>query len=93
MAGLYDVWKNPDGKIVPTYTVITKASQEDIAEIYGRMPAVLPSNELDVWLKSQNNPKDALKFAENYRPVLDKHPVSNLVNSVKNNSPECNKPV
>jgi putative SOS response-associated peptidase YedK len=94
MAGLYDVWKNSEGQIVPTYTVITKASQDEIAEIHGRMPVVLPKNELDIWLRSHNNDtKNALQFANDFKPILEKYPISSLVNSVSNNSPECVRPL
>ena len=94
MAGLYDVWKNPDGQIVPTYTIITKESQEDIAEIHGRMPAVLLKDQMDKWLKTDDySIKDALEIAQNTKPVLNKYPVSTFVNSVKNNSEKCIEPV
>ena len=90
MAGLYDVWKNPDGNIIPTYTIITKPSQYDIADIHGRMPAVLPQKAINKWLNNEDNSKSGLlKFVQESKAELIKHPVSSLVNSVRNNSPEC----
>lgn len=90
MAGLYDVWKNPEGKIIPTYTIVTKSSQDDIAEIYGRMPVILPQDHLDIWLKTNKHSIDnALELAYDIKPLLAKYPVSSFVNSVKNNSEKC----
>lgn len=94
MAGLYDVWKHPDGYLLPSYTVITKEAQKDIAIIHNRMPVILPQDHLDNWLKTESfSVARALELAQNSQPILEKYPVSPLVNSVKNNSPECLKPL
>ena len=90
MAGLYDVWKNPNGNIIPTYTIITKPSQNNIAEIHGRMPVVLPLDSIDEWLKNKNrHSNELLKHVHEASSQLKKYPVSTLVNSVRNNSPKC----
>ena len=94
MAGLYDVWKHPDGYLMPSYTVITKEAQKNIATIHNRMPVILPQDHLDNWLKTESfSVARALELAQNSQPILEKYPVSLLVNSVKNNSPECLKPL
>jgi len=94
IAGLYDVWKHPDGHLIPSYTVITKEAQKDLAGIHNRMPIILPQAHLDKWLKTENFPvSKALEIARNSRIVLDKYPVSFLVNFVKNNSPDCILPI
>ena len=94
MAGLYDVWKHPDGYLVPSYTVITKESQSDIASIHNRMPVILSQKHLDVWLKTANfTTPVALDLAKNTTLTLEIYPVSNLVNSVKNNSQNCILPI
>ncbi len=94
MAGLYDVWQHPDGYLMPSYTIITKEAQEDIATIHNRMPVILSQEHLDKWLKTENSTvSDAIELAENSKPALEKYPVSTLVNYVKNNSPACLKPL
>jgi putative SOS response-associated peptidase YedK len=94
MAGLYDVWKHPDGYVIPSYTVITKEAQKDIATIHNRMPVILPQEHLDDWLKTNNSSiSEALEIAKNTRQVLKSYPISNLVNSAKNNSPKCILPL
>ncbi len=90
MAGLYDMWKHPDGFLIPSYTIITKEAQKDLATIHNRMPVILPQEHLDEWLKTENSSvSEALKLAKNSKPTFEKYPVSFLVNSVKNNSPDC----
>ncbi len=94
MAGLYDVWQHPDGNLLPSYTIITKEAQKDIATIHNRMPVILPQEHLDKWLKTENSSvSEALELAEISKPALEKYPVSPLVNYVKNNSPACLKPL
>jgi len=93
MAGLYDVWKDPKGKLIPTYTVITKASEDIIAEIHGRMPVILPQAHLDIWIKTEMaSSTEAIELAKTAKPKLEKYPVSTFVNSVRNNSRDCIKP-
>ena len=94
LAGLYDLWKHPDGYLVPSYTVITKEAQNDITIIHNRMPVILPQEHLDEWLKTEDfSVSDALEIAKSTNPVLERYTVSPLVNSVKNNSPDCLLPV
>ena len=94
MAGLHDVWKHPDGYLIPSYTIITKEAQKDLAEFHNRMPIILPQAHLDEWLKTKNfSGSKALEIASNSQIVLEKNQVSSLVNSAKNNSPDCILPV
>jgi len=94
MAGLYDTWKHPDGYMIPSYTIITKDAQQDIATIHNRMPIILPQEHLDEWLKTERfSVSMVLDFAKNTNPILENYPVSPLVNSVKNNSPDCILPL
>ena len=94
MAGLYDVWKHPDGSLIPTYTVITKVAQDDIDTIHNRMPVILPQKHLDEWLKTERfSVSIVLELANNTRPILENYPVSSFVNSAKNNSHDCILPL
>jgi len=93
MAGLYDVWQNPNGLFVQSYTIITKSAQNNLSNIHNRMPVILPQEHLNTWLKNEKHSEsNALELANNSMPDLEYFPVSLLVNSVKNNSPECLKP-
>lgn len=92
MAGLYDVWKHPDGYTIPSYTIITKKAQTDIASIHNRMPVIIPNTEIDIWLKRNlYSNSDTMDLISNNSKELQYYPISNFVNSTKNNSIQCIK--
>lgn len=90
-AGLYNVWRSPDGKTrIPTYTIITTDANRTMEELHDRMPAMLLREEWDEWLDRDNHDTGALQ--ELLRPFPDDalayYPVSKAVNNVRNNGPE-----
>ena len=42
MAGLWETWKDPQGNVVPSCTIITTAANDFLAPIHDRMPVILP---------------------------------------------------
>lgn len=50
LAGLYDVWKSPDGYELRTCTIITCAPNAVLAPIHNRMPVILLPEDEDAWL-------------------------------------------
>ncbi len=77
MAGLYDVWQNPNGLFVPSYTIITKDAQNNLSNIHNRMPVILPQEHLNTWLKNEKHSvSNALELANNSRSDLEHFPVS-----------------
>lgn len=50
LAGLYDVWKSPDGNELTTCTIITCAPNAVMASIHNRMPVILLPEDEDDWL-------------------------------------------
>lgn len=61
MAGLFSVWRKPDGEEFPTYTIITTSPNELLADIHNRMPVILDPNQYDVWLDRGMNDIEFLK--------------------------------
>jgi putative SOS response-associated peptidase YedK len=51
LAGLWDVWRKPDGKKVESFTIIT-TEPNDLIEppIHNRMPVILRPEEEEQWL-------------------------------------------
>jgi len=49
-AGLYDTWRLPNGETLRTYTIITTAPNELVAEVHDRMPVILPRAQEQIWL-------------------------------------------
>ena len=94
MAGLWDISKKPNGENIFSYTVITTKPNPSIEEIHHRMPVILDAKSLDPWLKVHNTTiADAIKVLKPYDQDLISYEVSRMVNSPKNNRPECILPV
>ena len=61
LAGLWENWKDPaSGDWVRTFTIITVPSNELIARIHDRMPAILRPADYERWLGSEPDPHDLL---------------------------------
>ena len=41
LAGLWDVWRKPDGKRVESFTIITTEPNELVRPVHNRMPVIL----------------------------------------------------
>jgi putative SOS response-associated peptidase YedK len=89
LAGLWDVWRKPDGKRVESFTIITTEPNALIKPIYNRMP------DEEQWLDASRTPfvkaKSLLKpYSEE---LMDAHDVSTIVNAARYDGPECVQPV
>jgi putative SOS response-associated peptidase YedK len=49
-AGLYDIWKNPEGREIYSFTIITTQSTVNLQSIHNRMPVILEPAAEEVWL-------------------------------------------
>jgi putative SOS response-associated peptidase YedK len=81
-AGLYDVWTNPDGEEIHTFTIITKDSDGFVAQLHNRMPVILERDLEEAWLDPEiTSANEVLGILERSAGVtLDAYPVSRLVN-------------
>ena len=90
MAGLWSTWTHSSGEKTLSYTIITTEARTTIRTIHHRMPVILTEENFSSWLDTENvSVSDALPLLVTYQGDLDIHPVSPVVNSPKNNSPEC----
>ena len=89
-AGLWEHWQSPDGSEINSATIITTSPNEMIAPIHNRMPVILPHHAYVRWL----DPKPLFPVDLNSLLVpypageMVAFPVSALVNSPANDSPE-----
>jgi putative SOS response-associated peptidase YedK len=94
-AGLYEIWTPPLGEKLVTCTIITTEANELVRPIHDRMPVILPKDAEDFWLDSAV--EDHTRLRDLLQPYqtsdMGAFTVSKLVNSVRNNSPECIEPV
>ncbi len=93
-AGLWDIWKKPDGSLLHTFTIITTQANELLRPVHDRMPVILQPEDEDLWLDP--NLKDVTRLTPLLTPypanALEAYDVSTIVNSPKNDVPECVQP-
>ena len=94
-AGLYDTWESPEGESITTCTIITTTPNELIAPMHDRMPVILRPEAREIWLdKEISEPEKLLTLLNPYKASeMVAYEVSPLCNSVKNNIPDCIKPI
>ena len=87
MAGLWEIWSNPLGSVLRTFTIATTAANEEMRALHDRMPVILEPADWPLWLGQETGDYAAL-----LRPApadtVRLWPVSRAVNSVRNNGPE-----
>jgi len=94
-AGLWEIWHDPDGSALKTTTIITTESNEMISRIHARMPVILEKEAYEEWLDlEEKSPEELNKYLKPYPAEgMIQYPVSRIVNSPANDSPECITPV
>jgi putative SOS response-associated peptidase YedK len=92
MAGLWERWAPEAGDPLYTFTIITTEAVPEIRAIHPRMPVILASEAVDPWLDPASDPDDLLAYLRPNGEGIVTHPVSLLVNSPKNDVPECVAP-
>lgn len=90
-AGLWDIWRNPDGAELSTFTIITTAVNELMRPVHDRMPAILAREAEDPWLDAASGATTAVLSSLKPYPseLMEAYDVTTLVNSPKNDRPEC----
>jgi putative SOS response-associated peptidase YedK len=71
-AGLWDQWRDPEGKEIQSCTILTTAANELVRPIHDRMPAIIPSQLYDRWLDPR------AQDAASVKPMLAPYPNEEL---------------
>jgi putative SOS response-associated peptidase YedK len=89
-AGLHDVWRDPEGEEIASYTIITTTPNALLAPIHDRMPVILRPADQDAWLDpDETEPEPLLALLKPYPArAMVAYPVSRAVNSPRNDGPE-----
>lgn len=94
-AGLWEVWRDPDGGEIRTCTILTTEPNDFIKTFHHRMAVILPQSQYDTWLTSgelsQAEALDALQPVSADR--MRAYEVSKAVNNVAYDSPDCIAPI
>jgi putative SOS response-associated peptidase YedK len=92
MAGIWDEWKDPEGQVVHSFSIITTEPNELMAKIHNRMPVILHPGDEQTWLSKA--PETLLmEFLKPYPAgEMSAYPVSRLVNSPAHDDPSILEP-
>jgi putative SOS response-associated peptidase YedK len=95
LAGLWDRWQGPDGRVLETCTILTTTPNDLLADVHNRMPVILAPEHNELWLDpGMQDVKRAASLLKPYDAnLMRKFPVSTRVNVVTNDGPECSAPV
>lgn len=91
-AGLWESWKDAEGQILDTFTIITTEPNSLMKDIHNRMPVILHRDEEQTWLQSDNTNELKKMLTPFEADKMELYPVSSLVNSPRNDSPEIIQP-
>ncbi len=93
-AGMWDRWEKGDEPL-ETFTIITTGANKLMETIHNRMPVILHEKDESRWLDPEL--QDYAKIKPLLKPFpskeMDMHQVSKIVNSPKNDVPECVVPI
>jgi putative SOS response-associated peptidase YedK len=91
IAGLWERWFDLDGTELQSTTLLTTEANDTVRPFHHRMPVILPASRWEQWLdptlSNARLPNDLFAPAPN--DVLHIHRVSQTVNNVRNQGPEC----
>jgi putative SOS response-associated peptidase YedK len=94
LAGLWDVWRNPSGRPIESFTIITTDPNELVRPIHNRMPVILRPEDEGQWLEVFRTPfSKAQSLLKPYpAELMDAHDVSTVVNSARYDGADCIQP-
>ncbi len=63
MAGIYNLFRRPDGSEAPVFVILTTEANESVGPIHDRMPVILSRDEKEQWLRDTSGIDRILKRA------------------------------
>ncbi|KAF8006808.1 hypothetical protein BT93_K0962 [Corymbia citriodora subsp. variegata] len=93
-AALYDSWKNSEGEIIYTFTILTTSSSPALQWLHDRMPVILGDKEsTDKWLGGLSSSKFDTVLKPYSEPDLVWYPVTAAMGRASFDGPECIKEI
>lgn len=81
-AGLWELWKNPEGGMLQTFTIITTEPNELIKTFHHRMAVILKPEDEGAWIDPENSVNDVLTLLKPYPAEgMEAYMVSRAINS------------
>jgi putative SOS response-associated peptidase YedK len=92
-AGIWDHWGEGENEFF-SFSILTCKPNQIVAQAHDRMPCILDPEDESKWLQDDTPMNFVLAMLRPYPATkMDAYPISTLVNSPANNSPEIIKPV
>lgn len=93
-AGLWDCWKDEAGQQILSFTILTTESNPLIQPLHDRMPIILKKEDEAIWLDNSITDLSVLESLLKPYPAeeMKLYEVSSVVNTWKNDTPECITP-
>jgi putative SOS response-associated peptidase YedK len=89
-AGLWERWKNPLGEMVESCAILTTTANEIMRDVHDRMPVILAPDAYNRWLDPSFTRVEELQpLLQPYAGSMRRYRVSQRVNQVKYDDPEC----
>ena len=97
-AGIWEAWRDPaggaDAPVIRSFAIVTTAANDRVAPIHDRMPVILARADEDAWLAAGTPAERLQALLVPYPPELTGYyRVDARVNSVRNDDPDCIKPL
>ncbi|HXZ50040.1 MAG TPA: SOS response-associated peptidase [Usitatibacter sp.] len=84
-AGLWERWKDREGRPLETYTILTTPANRFVGAMHDRMPAILAEDDVEAWLAG--SPEQARKAIRPYPDeAMRERVVSRAINDPRNES-------
>jgi putative SOS response-associated peptidase YedK len=88
-AGLWESWKDPNGEVVDSCTILTTEANQLMQPIHDRMPVILASQDYDLWLDPTVQSEQLQNLLQPFpSEAMVSYPVSTKVNKPTNDTPE-----
>jgi putative SOS response-associated peptidase YedK len=93
--GLAGIWQRPPGgELPPGAALLTCAANSLVACVHDRMPVMLTPDDCGRWLDPRAHPTALESLLRSFpSETMEGYPVSALVNSGRNDSPDCVRPI
>jgi putative SOS response-associated peptidase YedK len=94
-AGLWEQWKDADGNMIESCTILTTEPNELVAELHNRMPVILDHKDHALWLDTSVTDPEKLNplFKAYPAEAMEYDAVSEHVNKPANDDPQCMEPI
>ena len=88
-AGLWDAWKDGEGRWLQSFSIVTTDANELMAPIHPRMPVILYARDYDRWLDRDETERLLLDLLRPFESEsMEMYEVKPKVNNVRNSGPE-----